>query len=103
MMDVEYEYVKMEEGDCLYIPYKWYHQVRSYDRNIAVNVWWNPLLVFNETDCQPHLKKPLPSLDDFDWPGMISKHDGGGGGDDDDDDGLIRLLLLANDDYGGLL
>ena len=36
----EYQFVNMSSGDCLYIPFKWIHQVRSYDRNIAVNLWW---------------------------------------------------------------
>ncbi|KAI8518322.1 hypothetical protein Bbelb_043390 [Branchiostoma belcheri] len=40
MRDVEYHRVNMSAGDCLYIPYRWYHQVNSYGRNIAVNVWW---------------------------------------------------------------
>jgi len=37
----EYHFANMTAGDCLYIPYKWIHQVRSYDRNIAVNLWWD--------------------------------------------------------------
>jgi hypothetical protein len=37
----QYYLANMTAGDCLYIPYKWIHQVRSYDRNIAVNVWWS--------------------------------------------------------------
>ena len=37
----EFYYANMTAGDCLYIPYKWIHQVRSHDRNIAVNLWWD--------------------------------------------------------------
>lgn len=37
----EYHYANLTAGDCLYIPYKWIHQVRSFDRNIAVNLWWD--------------------------------------------------------------
>ncbi|XP_078604682.1 bifunctional peptidase and (3S)-lysyl hydroxylase Jmjd7-like [Branchiostoma floridae x Branchiostoma japonicum] len=40
MREVEYHRVNMSAGDCLYIPYRWFHQVNSYGRNIAVNVWW---------------------------------------------------------------
>ncbi|CAH1271383.1 JMJD7 [Branchiostoma lanceolatum] len=40
MREVEYHRVNMTAGDCLYIPYRWFHQVNSYGRNIAVNVWW---------------------------------------------------------------
>ncbi|XP_050390812.1 uncharacterized protein LOC126809970 [Patella vulgata] len=38
---IEYIHAHMEPGDCLYIPYKWIHQVRSYNSNLAVNIWWN--------------------------------------------------------------
>ncbi|KAK6169680.1 hypothetical protein SNE40_020679 [Patella caerulea] len=38
---VEYIHAHLEPGDCLYIPYKWIHQVRSYNSNLAVNIWWN--------------------------------------------------------------
>lgn len=37
----EYGLASMAPGDCLFIPYYWVHQVRSYDRNIAVNLWWD--------------------------------------------------------------
>ena len=68
-----------------------YHQVRSYDRNIAVNVWWNPLLAFNKTDCEEN-PSLTPTLNDFDWPGMKTKdeeeeegEEEEGGSDDDND------------------
>lgn len=41
MRDVEFFNAKMFPGDCLYIPYKWIHQVTSVGRNLAVNVWWD--------------------------------------------------------------
>lgn len=35
--------VDLEAGDALYIPYMWWHHVRSLDRlNILVNYWWKP-------------------------------------------------------------
>ena len=37
----EYHFANMTAGDCLYIPFKWIHQVRSYNQNIAVNLWWD--------------------------------------------------------------
>ncbi|XP_071964354.1 bifunctional peptidase and (3S)-lysyl hydroxylase Jmjd7-like [Antedon mediterranea] len=44
--------VTMEAGDCFYIPYKWFHQVKSSSgRNLAVNVWFNHVWRFNHTDC----------------------------------------------------
>ena len=39
---VEYHYVEMQPGDCLYIPYRWFHHVSSVGRNLAVNIWWSP-------------------------------------------------------------
>lgn len=60
--NVEYFNVTMEPGDCLFIPYKWYHQVRSYDRNIAVNVWWKHLPDFVPQDCD---MEPNQTLDNF--------------------------------------
>ena len=35
--------VTLRRGDCLYIPFQWYHQVNSAaGRNLAVNFWWKP-------------------------------------------------------------
>ncbi|KAL9969293.1 hypothetical protein ACROYT_G021492 [Oculina patagonica] len=62
LKDVEYFNVTMEPGDCLFIPYKWYHQVRSYDRNIAVNVWWKHKADFIPSDCD---MEPNQTLDKF--------------------------------------
>ncbi|XP_041352546.1 uncharacterized protein LOC121371008 [Gigantopelta aegis] len=41
LAEVEYYHVNMSAGDCLFIPYMWIHQVRSYNSNIAVNLWWD--------------------------------------------------------------
>lgn len=30
----------LEPGDALYIPYQWWHYVRSLDSSISVNAWW---------------------------------------------------------------
>ncbi|KAL4233739.1 hypothetical protein ACF0H5_008419 [Mactra antiquata] len=40
MSEVEFYHVDITAGDCLYIPYLWIHQVRSYGSNLAVNIWW---------------------------------------------------------------
>lgn len=35
--------VELEPGDALYIPYMWWHHVRSTERlNMLVNYWWTP-------------------------------------------------------------
>lgn len=49
--------VSLKAGDCLYIPFKWIHQVRSVDSNIAVNFWVSHyftknLLANDEAVCQ---------------------------------------------------
>lgn len=41
LAEIEFYHVNLTAGDCLYIPYKWIHQVRSYGSNLAVNVWWD--------------------------------------------------------------
>ncbi|WOI53450.1 cupin-like domain-containing protein [Parvularcula sp. LCG005] len=34
---------ELEPGDAIYIPYLWWHQVRSLDAfNILINYWWTP-------------------------------------------------------------
>ncbi|XP_065648849.1 uncharacterized protein LOC100207979 isoform X3 [Hydra vulgaris] len=44
LREVEYIHCTMEEGDCLFIPWRWYHQVNSISnknsQNIAVNIWF---------------------------------------------------------------
>lgn len=41
LASVSYHVVDLSAGDCLYIPFKWIHQVRSFGSNIAVNIWWS--------------------------------------------------------------
>lgn len=41
LADVKYYVVNVSAGDCLFLPYKWIHQVRSFGRNIAVNLWFD--------------------------------------------------------------
>jgi hypothetical protein len=36
------EVAEVEAGDAVYIPYMWWHHVRSLERfNVLVNYWWN--------------------------------------------------------------
>ncbi|ESP00651.1 hypothetical protein LOTGIDRAFT_157933 [Lottia gigantea] len=40
------------EGDCIFIPFGWYHQIRSNGRrNLAVNYWFTHRWWFNHPDC----------------------------------------------------
>ncbi|XP_065193061.1 lysine-specific demethylase 8-like [Sycon ciliatum] len=57
----------MEPGDCFYIPHKWFHQIRSYDRNLAINIWWVPVPQFHEDDCyvDGKLDGERKDLDDY--------------------------------------
>ena len=41
-----------------------FHQVRSYDRNIAVNVWWTHKVNFIPKDCN---MEPNQTLDKFNF------------------------------------
>ncbi|XP_062516710.1 bifunctional peptidase and arginyl-hydroxylase JMJD5-like [Corticium candelabrum] len=60
--EVPWYSAKVEAGDCLFIPYKWFHQIRSYgNRNLAVNIWWERIREFNYTDCDLLLQSPTES------------------------------------------
>jgi lysine-specific demethylase 8 len=71
LLDVEYQLAHVEEGDCFFLPYKWFHVIRSYGRNLAVNVWYTPLIDFNTTDCNNVPKDfKSPSLDSLTFHSM---------------------------------
>jgi len=52
---VDYYEAVMEEGDCLYIPFQWFHQVTSFpnanETNVALNVWWYKNNSYTPQDC----------------------------------------------------
>jgi len=70
----------MEEGDCLFIPYHWFHQVNSVanekGQNLAVNVWFKH--VFNHVPSKCDIEPSDATLDKYKF------HDDSG--DDDEDD-----------------
>lgn len=72
LRDLPWYSVNITKGDCLYIPYQWYHQVISHPgRNLAVNVWSNHLRWFNTTDCEETEDKLKPiSLKNFELNGI---------------------------------
>lgn len=50
--DMPWYRVHLEPGDCLYIPYKWYHQVSSFgNRSLAINIWFSHLWWFDDDSC----------------------------------------------------
>ncbi|XP_061174129.1 bifunctional peptidase and arginyl-hydroxylase JMJD5-like [Saccostrea echinata] len=52
LRDLPWYEIKMQKGDCLFIPYKWYHHVDSKKgRNFAINIWLHHLTKFNDSDC----------------------------------------------------
>ncbi|XP_046354843.2 bifunctional peptidase and (3S)-lysyl hydroxylase JMJD7-like [Haliotis rufescens] len=58
----------LHKGDCLYIPYQWYHQVNSPGgRSLAINFWFLPTRWFNTSDCQDknlqHQTQPSSKFD----------------------------------------
>jgi len=74
----EYHFANMTAGDCLYIPYKWIHQVRSHDRNIAVNLWWDQAgtRALDLDKCQrASSSDPELTLRNVDWEDSSSEED----------------------------
>jgi lysine-specific demethylase 8 len=52
-------------GDCVYVPYKWFHYVNSVGRNVATNIWWTPFESFNHTDCEANEELKQTTLADM--------------------------------------
>ncbi|XP_022109281.1 uncharacterized protein LOC110989300 [Acanthaster planci] len=49
--DVDWSYANITAGDCLFLPYGYWHQVRSYERNQAVSVLFSRLTEVDLSDC----------------------------------------------------
>ncbi|XP_071955296.1 bifunctional peptidase and (3S)-lysyl hydroxylase Jmjd7-like [Antedon mediterranea] len=65
LTQVEFHYAEMSAGDCIFIPYKWFHQVNSYHRNLAVNLWWahDAKMLPTPTNCgSPDLEMSLADV-----------------------------------------
>ncbi|XP_014661936.1 PREDICTED: jmjC domain-containing protein 7-like isoform X2 [Priapulus caudatus] len=61
LQDLPYYLVNLSRGDCLYLPARWPHHVRSgHSRSLAVNVWFARLQWFDEEDCH---KRELPDFE----------------------------------------
>ncbi|KAK7108102.1 hypothetical protein V1264_015897 [Littorina saxatilis] len=79
LADAEFYHVNVTAGDCLYIPYRWIHQVRSFNSNVAVNFWWDhysssDLLDRDEAVCQGQCDRSL-TLDKVELNGQDSSMD----------------------------
>ncbi|KAK3735817.1 hypothetical protein QZH41_019916 [Actinostola sp. cb2023] len=100
LREVTYYNVTMQAGDCLYIPYKWFHQVRSYDRNIAVNVWFKHKADFVPSNCDLAKSKEPQTLDKFLFSALALE-----GQDEEEATGPLDLIdyfsgfLKAKDDH----
>lgn len=38
--NVKFYYLTLQEGECLYIPPKWWHYVKSLSKSFSVSFWW---------------------------------------------------------------
>jgi len=85
MREIEYINATMNEGDCLFIPYKWFHQVNSWSNdngmNVAVNVWFQHKLKHRPKRCK--MSPDEATLDKFIFSDLErQKKEAAGGGQD---------------------
>jgi len=70
--NIHYYQVNLSKGDCLFLPALWIHQVRSKNRNIAVNYWLNHQRVTNaiidNNSCLLINKSDFMTLETIQWP-----------------------------------
>jgi len=70
--NIHYYQVNLSKGDCLFLPALWIHQVRSTNRNIAVNYWLNHERVKNaivdKKNCLLINKSNFITLETIQWP-----------------------------------
>jgi len=65
--DVKWSYVDMEAGDCVFIPYQWYHQVNAHPgRSINVHIWYFRPGDWDIKNCVDK-DQPMPRYDDCTW------------------------------------
>ncbi|EDV25231.1 uncharacterized protein TRIADDRAFT_56964 [Trichoplax adhaerens] len=55
----------IEAGDCIFVPASWFHQVRSYGYNIAVNIWLKGEDKFFDVSSCQDVTKAYKTLDQF--------------------------------------
>lgn len=69
---IEHHFAFIEPGDCLYVPFLWVHYVRSYDLNMAVNIWWRQGVKVNFRNCDTELGT---TIEDLTFIGFGALHD----------------------------
>ena len=53
LLEIPHKLCKLEPGDCVYLPKKILHHVRSYGRSFAVNVFWWKFKHWDKNDIIP--------------------------------------------------
>jgi len=70
--NIHYYSVTLRKGDCIYLPALWIHQVRSKDRNAAVNYWLNHerarKAIVDKNTCSLLKQSEFVTLDTVEWP-----------------------------------
>ncbi|XP_072035560.1 tRNA wybutosine-synthesizing protein 5-like [Amphiura filiformis] len=71
LLNLEYHMAYLSAGDCMYLPYHWYHQVRAADRNIGVNIWWNhfSMMTMDYSSCEDVPQQHHKTMDQFQFQG----------------------------------
>ncbi|XP_021351709.1 lysine-specific demethylase 8-like isoform X2 [Mizuhopecten yessoensis] len=71
LQKVPWHKIVVNKGDCLFIPYRWFHQVHSLPgRNLALNFWFHHRMWYNSSECTDMDPYTAPSkpLRQFDFP-----------------------------------
>lgn len=101
--EVKWQYANMTAGDCLFLPYSYWHQVRSYgSKNMAVSVLFSRLTEFDPTGCD-NAKLDYTALSDV---GMVWTYPGHGPqtmGNSDPFETKDEYLSLVNQTENGRL
>ena len=79
----------MEQGDCLFIPIRWFHQVNSQanadNMNLAVNIWWYHTPGHVPEGCGPEEEATIDKYPFPDDEKQKTQYGGDKGGEDDGD------------------
>ena len=84
----------MEEGDCLFIPYHWFHQVNSFaddktGQNLAINIWFKH--VFNHRPVKCDILPNEATLDKFQF--EEDKQEEGDDNEEEEEEEMNRIRI----------